>query len=191
MKAADAPRRREQRFGSMQHLARRFFGALSPAGPSISDERWARAQLLPAECDLWERMSGPDRRHAVGVARETVELLSRASENPRREILAAALMHDVGKVEANLGALARTVVTIAAMLLGRVRPNVSSDRMAAGGWPPRARLYLTHDRVGGALLRDAGSDPLTIAWAEQHHCSPEQWTIDRQIGALLKSADDD
>jgi hypothetical protein len=181
----------EQRFGSMRHLAGRFFGALSPAGPSTADERWAREHLLPAECDLWQRMSGPDRRHAVGVAREAVELLARAGEDPRREILAAALLHDVGKVEAHLGALARTVVTIAATLLGRMRLDLSSDRMAAGGWPARAGLYLTHDRVGGALLRDAGSDPLTIAWAEQHHRKPEQWTIGRQIGALLKSADGD
>ncbi len=59
-------------FGSIGHLAGRFFGALLPFGPPQPDERWAEDHLLPGEQALWQRMSGPDRRHAIGVARRTV-----------------------------------------------------------------------------------------------------------------------
>ena len=31
-------------------------------------------------------------------------------------------------------------------------------------------LYLHHPEIGADLLGVAGNDPLTIAWAEQHHC---------------------
>ena len=48
---------------------------------------------------------------------------------------------------------------------------------------------MTHDRAGGELLRSAGSEPFTIAWAEQHHFDPERWTIDPRLGAILKAAD--
>jgi len=37
----------------------------------------------------------------------------------------------------------------------------------------------------------AGSDPLTEAWARQHHRSPDSWTIDPVVAAALKAADDD
>ena len=92
-------------FGSWHHLAGRFFGALSPAGPPADDEAWALSSLLEGEQALWARMSGPDRRHAVGVARDTVQLLQPAS--PPRDVVAAALLHDVGKVESGLGTFAR------------------------------------------------------------------------------------
>ena len=37
----------------------------------------------------------------------------------------------------------------------------------------------------------AGSDPLTVAWAREHHLPPEAWTIDPEIAEALHEADDD
>jgi len=167
----------EGRFGSLSHLAGRFLGALSRAAPAAADERWALAALQPAEQELWRRMTAPDRRHAVRVARAAVRLLDGAGETPPREVLAAALLHDVGKVASRLGTPGRVAVTVASVVAG-------PERLRG-----RARLYVEHDRLGGELLRAAGSDPFTIAWAEQHHLAPERWTVDRRIGALLKAAD--
>jgi putative nucleotidyltransferase with HDIG domain len=173
------------RYGSPAHLGGRFLGALWPGGPTGGDERWALGQLLPGERELWRRMRGPDRRHAVRVARASAQLLERAGEAPRREIVAAALLHDVGKVASRLGTLARVVVTFASVALGEERVGGSRGAGRRAG----ARRYLEHDRIGGELLRRAGSDPLTVAWAEQHHLPPERWTIDRRLGELLKAAD--
>jgi putative nucleotidyltransferase with HDIG domain len=165
------------RFGSAGHLAGRFLGALAPRGPADADERWALAQLLPGEQELWRRMSGPDRRHAVAVARAALAALERDGQAPERAVAAAALLHDVGKVESDLGTLSRVAVTIAAVALGHRRLR------------GRAGLYVAHDRIGGKLLRAAGSDPLTIAWAEQHHLDPGRWTIDRRTAMALHAAD--
>lgn len=182
-------------FGSLRHLSTRFFGALSPRGPSAGDERWARGWLVPGEQDLWSRMSGPDRRHAVGVARSASGLLGPGEDLPR-EVLAAALLHDVGKVESGLGTFARVGVTLAAMAVGRARlaGGADADTSAAGTgtrWRRRVSLYLVHDRVGGGLLRAAGSADFTCAWAEQHHMPAERWTVDRRLGDALKAADGD
>lgn len=137
-------------------------------------------------------MSGPDRRHAVGVARGTLRLLEGDGQLPGREVVAGALLHDVGKVESGLGTVSRALVTGVALFTGRERLVAAP---AAGGdgarWRRRARLYLTHDRQGAALLERAGSDPLTIAWALEHHRDPTQWTVDRRIADALKAADDD
>jgi putative nucleotidyltransferase with HDIG domain len=176
------------RFGSARHLAGRFLGAVSPGGPPARDDEWALSLLLPGERELWRRMSGPDRRHAVAVARDSKRRLDEAGEDARREILAAALLHDVGKVQARLGTVGRVGVTVAAVVVGH-------DRLAGSGsgrrwaWLQPARRYVEHDRLGGELLRECGSDAFTVAWAEQHHLAPERWTVDVRIGRLLKAAD--
>jgi hypothetical protein len=191
-------------FGSFRHLAVRFFGALDPRGPSESEERWAEDWLLPGERELWHRMSGPDRRHAAGVARETARLLGAPAAGPpaagdqeapavQREVMASALLHDVGKVESGLGTFSRVGVTLAAVGLGRER-LVAGDGQADGGgagWRRRVSDYLCHDRIGADLLRQAGSHPATVAWAEEHHRAPERWTLDRRVADALKAADGD
>jgi len=177
-----------RRFGSARHLAGRLLGALSPAGPTAEDERWALEQLLPGERELWPRMSGADRRHAIAVARASARLLEGAGEEPRREVLAAALLHDVGKIASPLGAFGRVAATLAGCVFG----SDAGRREAGGpasGWRSAVQRYLAHDRLGGELLRDAGSDPFTVAWAEQHHLPAARWTIDARIGRLLKAAD--
>jgi hypothetical protein len=181
-------------FGSLGHLAGRFFGSLLPIGPAGADERWAQEHLLPGERDLWQRMSRVDRRHAVGVARRTViELDGGTGNGPAaagRDVVAAALLHDVGKIQAGIGTWGRAGVTLAAMAAGRERLAgwSTSGRRA---WQRRVGLYLTHDRVGAELLATAGSDPLTVAWAGEHHRPRQRWSVDSRLGDALKAADDD
>ena len=37
----------------------------------------------------------------------------------------------------------------------------------------------------------AGSDPLTEAWAREHHSGPDDWTLPPEIAHALHDADDD
>ena len=41
------------------------------------------------------------------------------------------------------------------------------------------------------MLGIAGSAPLTVAWALEHHLPAEQWTVPLPVGEALKAADDD
>ena len=132
--------------------------------------------LTRAELDLWRRMSGADRRHAVGVARRTAAALG--PDGATRPVLAAALLHDVGKVASGLRAPGRVVATLVGMRGSQAR------------WP-RVERYLAHDRIGADLLERAGSDPLTVAWAREHHRPPERWSVPAAAGGALKAADDD
>ncbi|HMC40906.1 MAG TPA: hypothetical protein VKI19_14670 [Acidimicrobiales bacterium] len=175
-------------FGSFRHLATRFFGALDPRGPEPDEEEWALSWLVPGEQQLWRRMSGPDRRHAAGVARETARLLG--DPPPPREVMASALLHDVGKVASGLGTFPRVAVTVAAIGLGRER-LVGGDGRPQEGWRLKVSAYLTHDRIGADLLQEAGSHPTTVAWAAEHHLPAEQWSLPRPVADALKAADGD
>ena len=160
---------------SMRHLAARFVGSLWPGGPSAAAEAWVGEQLIPGERSLWRQMSGPDRRHAVGVARRVSATLD---ERATRTVIAAALLHDVGKIESGLGTLGRVVATV-----GRRFARIPLSRSM--------RRYLRHPSIGGSLLGRAGSDPLTVAWAIEHHLPHERWTLPPDLAAALKAADGD
>jgi hypothetical protein len=168
------------------HLVRRFAGSLWPGGPSAEDDGWARAHLLAGEIELWERMSGPDRRHAVGVARRTVAELGGAADRP---VLAAALLHDVGKVDSHIGPFRRSLATVVGMAVGHETAQAWST--GRRGVRRRVGRYLTHDAIGADLLAAAGSDGVTVAWAREHHLPPERWSVPAAVGAALKAADDD
>ena len=142
-------------------------------------------RLLPGERELWRRMSGPDRRHAVGVAERVERALGHEATRP---VLAAALLHDVGKIESGLGTYGRVVATLSAKAAG---PEMASTWRRQRGFARRVGLYLQHDRLGGDLLELAGSDPLTVAWAREHHRAEAEWTVAHEVASALKSADDD
>ena len=120
-------------------------------------------------------MPRADRKHAAGVAREVDRLLGGAE----RPVIAAAALHDVGKVESGYGTFRRVLATVAATVVRRDR---ASGRLGS---------YLRHDRLGAELLDAAGSDPLTVAWAREHHLPPDRWTVPGPVGRALAAADDD
>jgi hypothetical protein len=171
----------------LTHLAKRFFGSLRPGGPGPADTEWAEAWLRPGEVALWRTMSRADRRHAVGVARRVEVSLGHEATRP---VLAAALLHDVGKTEADLGTYGRVIATVSGAVVGR-DPDVVRAWTRTRGFTRAVGLYLQHPRIGGDLLAMAGSDPLTEAWARQHHLPRDQWTIDLVVADALKDADDD
>lgn len=177
-------------YGSVRHLAGRWVSSLWPGGPDVAGEAWARRWLNPEERSLWERMSGADRRHALGVARAVAAELGNADgAGVPTAALAAALLHDVGKVESGIGTTGRVFVTLTAIGLGRKR--VAAWAAPSGGWAAKAGRYVAHDRLGGDLLEQAGSDPLVSSWARQHHLPADRWTVDRHLGDVLKRCDDD
>ena len=169
--------------GRPRHLARRFVGSLRPGGPSSTEEAWATGYLLAGEADLWRSMSGADRRHAVAVARR----VDRALGSPERPVLAAALLHDVGKVRSGLGTPGRVVATV----VGAVAADRTARWANSNGFRGRIGRYLRHPQEGAALLETAGSDPFTVAWATEHHRDPGRWTVDNRLAAALRAADDD
>jgi hypothetical protein len=170
---------------STGHLVRRFLGSILPGGPSETDQAWVDELLLPGEHALWRRLSGPDRRHAVGVARRVERSLGHEASRP---ILAAALLHDVGKLESGLRTYGRVVATLSAKVAG---PEMAHTWRKQRGFPRRVGLYLLHADIGADLLALAGSDPLTVAWAREHHLPEDRWTVPPDVGAVLKAADDD
>lgn len=141
--------------------------------------------LGPGERAVWDRMNNPDRRHAVEVARAVVGSFP---DPPERPVVAAALLHDSGKVVSGLRTPARVVATA----LWAVADDETARRYASGGGVRRRfGEYRLHPEIGGAMLAEAGADPLTSAWAAEHHLPESSWTVPVEVGRVLKACDDD
>ena len=166
------------------HNVKRFFGSLRPGPPPREDLDWAESHLRPGEVDLWRLMSNPDKRHALRVARRVETALG---DDASRSVMAAALLHDVGKVDAHLRTYGRVVATLTIWLAGK--KTVASWTQTRGLWR-RIGLYAEYPKLGSEALALAGSDPLTVAWALEHHEPPEAWTIPLELGEVLAAADE-
>lgn len=172
------------------HLTRRFFGALRPGGLSAEDGAWVAGILDPGERELWSRMAAQDRRHSVGVARRVDAALASTAEAGDRRWLAAALLHDVGKLDAALGVFGRVGATLAGAAGGHERAEAWSSRR---GMTRRFGLYLRHPELGATRIRVAGGHEEAARWAGAHH-TRESWAelgFPPVVVDALAAADDD
>lgn len=173
------------------HRAKRFFRSLFGSSPPPEDEEWARHHLSPEEQRLFARMTANDRRHSIAVARAVVAALGGEdaveADPDRRWMVTAALTHDVGKTVSGLGTYGRVVATLSGWVGGHDMAESWADTR---GFTRRVGLYLMYEELGSQQLAVAGSHPLVVAWAAEHHKPEEDWTVPVADGRILAAADD-
>jgi hypothetical protein len=148
------------------HLVGRFLRSLVPLPVRAREAAWVASVLTPAELGVWRRMGRADRRESIAVARRAERALRGHPGVRDARFVAAALLHDVGKVDARLGPLRRAGATLAGAVAGPAEVRSWTDRP---GLARRVGLYLLHPEVGAAALAVAGARPEATAWARAHH----------------------
>jgi hypothetical protein len=174
----------------LAHLSRRFVRALSPAPPAPADVEWASAVLGPELAAQWRRMPNHDQRHSLGVARGVEAQLAGTHHAGDPRWIAAALTHDIGKLDARLGVYGRVVATVSGAVAGRDMADAWSTRH---GFTRRVGVYLRHPELGADRIRLAGGPDVAAAWAAVHH-TPDAWGsagIPEAVVVALVAADDD
>jgi hypothetical protein len=137
------------RLDQVGHLVGRFFGHVGAAAPGPDDQRFVHEHLDGQCAELFWSQSAPDQRHAVNVARRVSAVLPDDSG-----AIEAALVHDFGKTEANIGAVSRSIATV----------------LDAAGMPMTRRMhtYRDHGERGALALEEAGCGPFAVAFARYH-----------------------
>ena len=167
------------------HYVRRFFTSLSRRPPLSADAIWAESLVSPAAYALFARLSDTDRRHLVQSARLAAAELPADAD---RVWVQAALLHDVGKFDADLGVFGRVAATVAATAVGNARVRGWAGRP---GWRGRLGTYQCHDDIGADEIRAAGGPEEAALWSELHH-HPDQFadaTIAPPVLRVLDAAD--
>jgi putative nucleotidyltransferase with HDIG domain len=121
---------------------------------------WVRSVLSPNEMHLWTKSAREDQQHSLVVLKRLLNIMPDAG----KAVQAAALLHDIGKFESDLGTFLRVVATV-------VGPRTK-----------RFAKYHDHEQIGLKMLEEAGSNPEIIALMSGNG--------DPKLVAILALADD-
>lgn len=149
--------------GRWGHLALRFIDVVTSRHLDDRQRQRVREWVSdPVPAAIFFDQSAADQRHGYDSA------LHVAAHTPRRpDLIRAALLHDVGKRHARLGAIGRSLASVAIRLGLQLRP--------------RWALYRDHGMLAAAELADC--EPIVSAFARHHHGSrpatiaPGDWTL--------------
>lgn len=156
----------------MRHRVRQFFTAVSLHESAAVDAEIRTALNDDRQWRLVQRLSPADRAHVLTVYRS---LRQRGYDD--EELLRAALLHDVGKVDerGRVRLIHRVVHVLGTAISPRLAQWVSS-------WSHGMYLARNHAWLGAELARDAGAS-VRCCWLIAHHEDSE--VDDAALRALI------
>lgn len=157
-----------------------FLGALT-ARHAISEQRVAEVEriLCPRVRVLFLRQAPQDQRHALAV----YETLCKEGHTTN-DLLAAALLHDVGKAATQLTLWQRGAFVLAERFSPRFLELITDG--AAKGWRRPLAHYARHAEIGARWAEEVGCSSVTVELIRRHEeelgtCQTEE---DRLLAAL-------
>jgi putative nucleotidyltransferase with HDIG domain len=142
------------------YRARQFWYALT-ATPDPEDLDQARRVLLPSQMALFTRLQASEQAHSLEVFRRL-----RERNETNRDLLVAALLHDVGKSRHPIRLWERV-----AIVLGKVFFPKKVGVWGQGeprGWRRPFVIAEQHAVWGAEMARRAGASPTTVALIQRH-----------------------
>jgi putative nucleotidyltransferase with HDIG domain len=124
-------------------------------------------------------MSSYDQQHGLNVMHT---LAQRGYTDP--DLLAAAVLHDVGKTARKAGSLHlwhRVTVVLMRTLMPGLVEQLGED--PGGGWRQAFFVHQHHAAIGAELAQQAGCSARTVELIRHHENAPDQ-TDDRLLAAL-------
>jgi putative nucleotidyltransferase with HDIG domain len=147
------------------------------------DEGAIRRYLPSAAVSLFQTMPRYDQQHALDVLGTLQEM-----GHEDRDLLAAALLHDVGKTAGQRGALQlwhRPAVVLMRALWPGLLDHLGQD--CEGNWRRPFFVQKHHAEIGAELARRAGCSPRTVELIHFHE-DPQE-TTDDPLSTALRTAD--
>lgn len=170
------------------YRVRQFWAAFT-AAPGGEDLAAAGAQLGPALMALFNRLQPAEQAHSLQIYRQ---LLAQGENNP--DLLAAALLHDVGKSRHPLRLWERVLIVLARKLFpvsvkgwGRGQPH---------GWRRAFVIAEQHPAWGAEMTSQAGASPRVVALIGRHQekmpaSPPATGSLEDQLLYRLQLLDDE
>jgi hypothetical protein len=169
----------------LTYRSRQFWNAVLSPGKRVPSEALL-PRLAPAQILLFRRMQPAEQMHAYQIFKR---LLAAGRNEP--DLLAAALLHDVGKILQPLSIIDRVLIVLGKRFFRR-----AAERWAAGT-PHGLRLPFVvavhHAEWGADLAAQAGATPLAVELIRRHQDPPlaAPATYTERLLAALQAADNE
>jgi len=167
---------------------RQFWSALF-AAPSLEDLKTVDSLLSPEQRALFQQMQPSEQAHSIQVMHAVLHTINGRAGERRQDLLAAALLHDVGKIRYPLRIWERILI-----VLGRAFTPEQVKRWGEGeanGWRRAFVVAARHPEWGAQMAAAAGVSPLTealIRWHQKQLLSHQRDSQDEDL-YILQSAD--
>ncbi len=143
-----------------------------------------RGYLTIEQWSLFNQLQPGEKNHAIMVF---TKLLDQGDD--QRELLTAALLHDIGKLRYHLNPIEKAVV----VLIKAIHPGLAHrwGSMPVNGWDGLPRwckafiLAENHAEWGADLARQAGASPMIESLIRRHHAGVNL-AEDEAITSLLR-----
>ncbi len=162
---------------SLRYRLRQLKNNLTAGPLSETAQRQVATLLSPAEQALFARLSFADQWHSIRVLGD---LCAAGYNDP--DLLAAALLHDVGKTRYPLTAWDRTVIVVGAGLFPR-----RAAQWGAGpvdGWRRPFVIRAHHPQWGAEMATAVGARAAVIDLIRRHADTPGESAGDDALRAL-------
>ncbi len=139
---------------------RQFWQALL-ARPEPEDLALARQTLTPPQLALFQQLQASEQAHALQVFSQL-----RVKDKDQPDLLAATLLHDVGKARHRLRIWERVVIVLA-----KASSPARAQRWGGGlprGWRRPFVIARQHPFWGAEMAAQAGASPLAQALIRRH-----------------------
>lgn len=157
--------------GQIAYRVGQFWEALG-AGPDQADLKLAQTYLNPAQMELFARMQPSEQAHSMRVYKHLMaEPLSRDAD---RDLLVAALLHDVGKSRYPLTLWERVLIVLLRSLFPQQSRSWGAERAAREGslerlsWHRPFIISEQHPHWGAEMAAAAGASTLTVSLILRH-----------------------
>ena len=176
------------------YRTRQFWHALGSA-PSSEGIALAWTMLAPPQQLIFNRMLRSEQAHSLRVLHA---LLDQREEN--KDLLVAALLHDVGKSRFPLHLWERVVIVLAKMICPgcakRWGERVTGDEQVPHGWRRAYIIAEDHPAWGAEMAAEAGCSQLTINLIRRHQdivpvSKVEDLSIEDRLLLKLQATDDE
>jgi putative nucleotidyltransferase with HDIG domain len=128
----------------------------------------AKALLTKGQWDLFLKLQPGEKNHALEMHHK---LLEQGENQP--DLLVAALLHDIGKLNYRLNPVERTVVVLAKSIMPfqaqRYGEMPSNGWDGLPGWRKAFIVASQHANWGSEMAREAGVSLLTESLIRNHH----------------------
>jgi putative nucleotidyltransferase with HDIG domain len=172
------------------YRARQFWSALA-ARPAADDLKMAGAILSPGEMRLFNWMKPAEQAHSLVVMKKLQAEAERAFGPAANQLLAAALLHDVGKTRYPLSIWERVEI----VLVNKFFPQKVEiwGQSNPEGWMRPFVIAMQHPEWGAEMAAATGSSTGVVELIRRHQnlSSQSAVTIEDQMLQLLQQADQD
>ena len=145
---------------SARYRFRQGLNALAALARPVDDALAAQI-LAPGLYELYRRMRRSERQHSLRVLRD---LMAEGCTQP--DLLAAALLHDVGKTQGRFSLPEKVLV----VLVRAVAPGLFQEwgSGSARGWRQPFAVSVQHPAWGAGMAAAAGASPLLVDLIRRH-----------------------